>query len=82
MIDKTVTPLNENLGAVVLPHKNEKSPPYPEKDSVIIEIWKYSPELLSDTDLADPLSLYLSMKDIEDERIENSLEELLDKVEW
>ena len=56
--------------------------PYPETDSVIIEIWKYSPLLLSETKVVDPLSLYLSMKDMEDERIQTSLEELLEKVEW
>jgi len=56
--------------------------PYPERDSLIIEIWKYLPGLLSETDVVDPLSLYLSMKDIEDERIESSLAELLDKAGW
>lgn len=56
--------------------------PYPEMDSIIIEIWKYSPEMLSETDFVDPLSLYMSMHDIEDERIENSLTELLEKIEW
>ncbi len=56
--------------------------PYLERDSVIIEIWKYLPGLLSETDVVDTLSLYLSMKDIEDERIESSLAELLDKAGW
>ena len=54
--------------------------PYPERDSVIIEIWRYLPGLLSEVNVVDPLSLYLSMKDIEDEPIESSLAELLDKT--
>ena len=62
--------------------ENFKVLPYPERKSVIIEIWRYLPGLLSETNVVDPLSLYLSMKDIEDERIESSLLELLDKTGW
>jgi len=42
-----------------------------------LEIWKYNPVPLTTTDFVDPLSLYLSMKDSKDERIEMALEKIL-----
>ncbi|HRE40387.1 MAG TPA: helix-turn-helix domain-containing protein [Ignavibacteria bacterium] len=42
-----------------------------------IEVWKYQPQMLSDTNYIDPLSLYLIFKDTEDERIESALEKLI-----
>jgi len=51
-------------------------------DALEIEVWSYSPAEFADGDLVDPLSLYLSLRDSEDERIEGSLEELMEKVKW
>ena len=34
-----------------------------------VEVWKYSPLLLSENGIVDRLSLYLSMRDSDDERI-------------
>lgn len=52
-----------------------------------LEIWKYNPETLvseqpNNAPVVDPLSLYLSLKESKDERIEMALEQLLDKVVW
>jgi DNA-binding MarR family transcriptional regulator len=54
-----------------------------------LEVWKYDPvRLVEDSDSAgenvvDPLSLYLSMKDIHDERIEMALDQLIDnRIQW
>lgn len=52
-----------------------------------IEIWKYNPELLfngtlENNTVVDPLSLYLSLKDSTDERIEMALEQLIEKMIW
>lgn len=74
--------VSENEYKALMNDDKFKVVPYPERDSLIIEIWKYLPGLLSETNVVDPLSLYLSMKDIEDERIESSLAELLDKAGW
>jgi len=74
--------VSENEFKVLKNDDKFKVVPYTERESVIIEIWKSPPGLLSETDVVDPLSLYLSMKDIEDERIESSLVELLDKTGW
>lgn len=47
-----------------------------------IEIWKYNPGHLSENGLVDRLSLYLTLKDNEDERIQIELESMIDKMKW
>ena len=47
-----------------------------------IQIWKYNPQMLSSTGVVDKLSLYLSLKDNEDERIQIELERLIDEMSW
>lgn len=46
----------------------------------VLEVWCYSPALLSDTDTVDKLSLYLSLCDMEDERIQIELDRLLRSI--
>jgi AraC-like DNA-binding protein len=56
---------------------------YPEDGTVRIERWKYAPGLLSpDSRVVDRLSLYLSMQDDQDERIQAALAELMEQMEW
>ncbi len=56
---------------------------YPEEGTVRIERWKYAPGLLSqDNQMVDRLSLYLSLKDDHDERIQAALTELLEQLPW
>jgi hypothetical protein len=47
-----------------------------------IEVWHYDPAVLAASDEVDILSLYLSMRDLEDERVKGALENLLMKVKW
>ncbi|MEO5777698.1 MAG: helix-turn-helix domain-containing protein [Flavobacterium sp.] len=52
-----------------------------------IEVWKYNPEALAedmgnDNAVVDPLSLYLSLKDSLDERVEMGLEQIIEKYIW
>lgn len=47
-----------------------------------IEVWRYNPLLLSNTGTVDKLSLYLSLKDTEDERIQIELENLINQIQW
>ena len=47
-----------------------------------VEVWKYSPMLLSDDGWADRLSLYLCMKDNEDERIQLECDTLIEEMKW
>ncbi len=56
---------------------------FPEADTVQIERWRYAPGLLSQDDrTVDRLSLYLSLRDDHDERIQSALTELLEPMPW
>jgi len=56
---------------------------YPEEGAVRIERWKYAPGLLSpDGQVVDRLSLYLSLQDDGDERLQAALTELLEQLHW
>ena len=49
----------------------------------IIQIWRYSPLLLTNRPgVVDKLSLYLSLKDNKDERIQIELENLINEMTW
>lgn len=57
--------------------------PYPEEAEFQLEIWRYEPKMLANIKTVDPLSLYLSLKETEDERIESALAEMMEKiVQW
>ncbi len=47
---------------------------------VVVELWKYDPRILSVNKMVDPLSLALSLKDEEDERVEEAVEEMVDAL--
>lgn len=52
-----------------------------------IEVWKYNPEIIveemgNEQTVVDPLSLYLSLKDSLDERVEMALEQIIEKYIW
>lgn len=47
-----------------------------------IEVWKYNPIILANDNYIDPLSLYLSLKDVNDERIESELNGILKDYIW
>jgi DNA-binding MarR family transcriptional regulator len=51
-------------------------------DSVEVEIWRYRPDLLAKEQMVDPLSLYLSLMDSEDERVQAALDEMLERLTW
>lgn len=56
--------------------------PHPEEGCVEVEIWKYPPELLAGKEVVDCLSLYLSLRDTDDERVEAALEEMMEGLAW
>src|SRR5690606_1390618 len=41
-----------------------------------LEVWRYDPRLLGEKGVVDPLSLYLSLVDTDDERVEGALNDL------
>jgi len=53
-----------------------------EYGDIKVEVWKYSPALLSKDEWADRLSLYLCMKDSEDERIQMECDTLIEEMKW
>ena len=51
-------------------------------DALEVEIWSYEPKLLTTDHVVDRLSLYLSLKDTDDERVQGSLEEMMEGIRW
>ena len=47
-----------------------------------LQLWNYAPNLFARDDTVDKFSLYLSLKDNEDERIQSALEEMMESIEW
>ncbi|OHB76535.1 MAG: hypothetical protein A2Z34_01430 [Planctomycetes bacterium RBG_16_59_8] len=55
---------------------------FPEPGGAEIELWKYSPARFAHEGKADRLSLYLSLKESPDERIQSALDTLLGGMKW
>lgn len=47
-----------------------------------IEVWRYKPMWLTTTNIVDRLSLYLSLKDNEDERVQMELDNMISSMAW
>jgi hypothetical protein len=47
-----------------------------------VEVWRHAPESLSTDGRVDALSLYLSLRDTADERVNGALEDLLETIRW
>ena len=47
-----------------------------------IEVWLYNPAILSSGKTVDKLSLYLSLKSDEDERVKSELIDLVNEIKW
>lgn len=47
-----------------------------------LQLWKYNPSLFEKNGVVDPISLYMTLKDSEDERIIGSLEEMMEDFKW
>lgn len=62
--------------------KSFRESPYADQDSVKLEIWHYSPGRITDKPYVDPLSLYLCLKDSNDERIQGALNEMMEQLPW
>lgn len=58
----------------------EATPNDPE--SLEIEVWSYDPELFVERRIVDRLSIFLSLRDNEDERVLAALEEMMETVSW
>jgi hypothetical protein len=47
-----------------------------------LEVWQYKPKLLTEDKNVDRLSLYLSMRGADDERVKIALDEMLKELPW
>ena len=47
-----------------------------------IEVWRYDPKILAEGDVVDALSLYLAMKDSQDDRVQIELDQLIGGMPW
>lgn len=47
-----------------------------------LEIWNYDPYLFAKNEVADHFSLYLSLQNDNDERVQSALKEMMERVEW
>ncbi len=54
----------------------------PEPDWTAVEVWAYSPLRYARHKIADPLSVFLSLRDSRDERTQQALDELLKRERW
>jgi DNA-binding MarR family transcriptional regulator len=55
---------------------------YADEAKANLEIWRYDPLLFSKEGRVDPFSLFLSLKEIDDERITSALDEMMKGLEW
>lgn len=53
-----------------------------EPDASELEVWSYSPALFGKNGVADRFSLFLSMREDNDERVQSALEAMMEQVEW
>ena len=53
-----------------------------DKELVELQIWGYDPKIFTDKKIVDVASLYASLKEENDERIEQALEEVLREKKW
>jgi hypothetical protein len=51
-------------------------------NTITVEAWSYDPLILAGENFVDRLSLYLSVRETPDERIEAALNELLETLPW
>jgi hypothetical protein len=56
--------------------------PWPEPGSVLMQVWRYDPGPLAQEGHVDRFSLYLSMRDDRDERVEKARAQLMEAVRW
>ena len=52
----------------------------PEESDARMESWKYDPWALAENDVADPCSLYLSLRESGDERVQNESRRLIERI--
>ena len=53
------------------------------ENGITVETWRYNPQVLAPhSEFVDDLSLYLSLRDSVDERVQRALKDLLERFSW
>jgi len=55
---------------------------YPEQGSLEVEVWRYKPQLVAFDNIADPLSVLLSIESSGNERVEMALQKIREDYLW
>ena len=53
-----------------------------EPGATTLEVWSYAPALFAADGWVDPLSLYLSLRHTQDERVQTALDQMLQELPW
>ncbi|MBZ0265745.1 MarR family transcriptional regulator [bacterium] len=56
--------------------------PPQDPEATEIEIWSYAPEIFTSNSVVDPFSLFLSLQDESDERVQQAITEMMEKIQW
>ncbi|MCH5346187.1 MAG: hypothetical protein J1E63_03705 [Muribaculaceae bacterium] len=81
------TMLSEHAMTIAISKKtlsrmNKQSKGWDKYGDLKVQTWIYDPELMADGDVVDRLSLYLSLKDYHDERVQIELENMINEIKW
>lgn len=80
--EQVVVAVSNSEYARALVDRRVEEIPFADDDAASVERWRYRPELLSDGPIVDRLSLYLTLREEQDERVQAALKELLEGVQW
>ena len=56
--------------------------PLADETTIEIEVWSYEPRTYRKKNVVDPLSLFLSLQHLSDERVETALKQIIDGLTW
>lgn len=77
--NKVIYAVDKNKGKLYTAYPQEYMG---DSDICEVELWKYNPMTLARNGIVDFISLYASLQNKDDERIQSALEELEDNYEW
>jgi len=66
---------------LLLERQRMASPPSPAEADIVLQLWRYRPDVLGDGAI-DPLSLALSLMGESDERVQMAIDEMLEELQW
>lgn len=76
---KPVAALSDKMIRDLLAHGDMIACPFEEDAMMIMEGWAYRPEILANSPSVDPLSLFLSLREEKDERVQMALDQILER---